>query len=899
MKQKIFHTLLLLINFSFIYAQQNIKGKLSDTLGNPISNASVLLKYNQNNKPETKFTLVNPDGTYNFMLIEGATAAYLQCIALGYQTQTVSVQPSKNNYDFVLKPSTVLLKPVNITEKQPVKQKNDTTTFLVDAYSKKNEQTVEDLIKRMPGMDVDKQGNIKYNGKIIDRVLIEGDDLFETNFKMLTKNLSADMIEKIQAIENYNDNPLLSGLGKTDKQILNLQLKKDRLLNVNGNVNLNSGLPLAKFEGRLNLISITPNLKGLLLGAANNVGSNPFTILALNPTNSQQRFNLNDNIPIQTNTPIVSLPYLYYNGIDINRNNFNNAKIGSANFMLKPTKKTELKLMTYLIADDNKQSQNKNTIFSIDNLPPIIFNETNNLNKKQFYQTYSLSLTYKPNKNEQIKYVGKLGINTNAQESFSNLITGNLHQNLDEKNSNTEQRIEYTNRLGNDLALNLEFLNYYSKNPQILELNPANYSNFFPPNSNSNEMVYQDADIPLNQFAFNARLISKIKGHVATFNTGYNHIRRDFNTLLYALNNHNRETSNGFGGKYDNLIQNFYIDGSYDWELAKKFSIILNSTYTVEQYKLKNTIEKTELINEAYDYLQNKLTLKFKTEKSGSVNFQYSNNLNLPIITDVLPVYWLSDYKTFSRGAGAFTKRNGNTLSLNYAIADYYNIRMLSYTGLIYSTNSTNYINSLRFTPFYQINNKNITSSYYPNYVTYARVEKYIDYLKGNFIVDLNSVWTKLASISNGIENTIRINSTTIQTGYKSGFKSWLNFDLSTTLRLNKQSITTLSKSSLNTKNFENRLALYLIPNDSFNIELDAEQYILPVNRTHKSLLFFDVKARYQLKNKNWSFNFSALNILNNKNLSFDTLSQSQFSTQTYNLVPNIFMVGAYHRFTL
>jgi hypothetical protein len=898
-KQKVLFTSLLFFSFSFVCAQQNIIGKLRDTLGMPIANASVLLKYSLNNNPQTKFTLANADGTYKLIVIAGAQNPTLQCIALGYQSQTITINTTQNNYNFVLKPSATLLKPVNITAKQPVKQKNDTTTFLVDAYSKKNEQTVEDLIKRLPGMDVDKEGNIRYNGKSIERVLIEGDDLFERDFKMLTKNLSADMVEKIQAIDNYNDNPLLAGLGKTDKQILNLQLKKDRLLNINGNVNLNAGLPLTNFDRKLNLISITPNLKGILLGAANNIGTNPFTILGIAPPNIQQRFNLEDNILAQTNPSLVNVPYLYYNGIDLNRNNFNNAKIGSANFIFKPTKKTELKLMAYWVADNNRQEQHKNTLFTIHDLPTIISDETNRLTKKQFYQAYTLTLTSRPNKNEQIKYVGKLGYTSVEQKAVSTLISGDLQQNLDEKSNSTQQRIEYTNRLGKETALDIELLYNFSQNPQNLIIASPNYHEFFPSNSTDKEIVYQDTDIPLNQFSVNTRLIGKLYNQIITFNTGYNYIKRNFNTHLYTLANQDPNTINGFGGNYNNLVQNIYIDGAYDWEFNKNLSLTLNSTYTIEQYSLKNKLENSDIINESYNYLQNKFTLKYKTEKSGTINFQYSNNLNLPILSDILPVYWLSDFKTFSKGAGAFIKRNGNTFSFNYSIADYYSTRLLAYTGFIYSTKSNNYINNLLFTPSYQINSKAISNNNYPNYVAYARLEKYVDYLKGNFIIDLNSFWVKLVGISNNIKNTTDINSTTLKTGYKSGFKGWFSFDLNTTLRLNRQSVLVKEKYYSNTKNFENRLALYLILNDNFNIEFDAEQYILAVNKAYKSLMFLDIKARYQLKKKDWSFNFSALNILNNKSLSFNSISQNQFSTQTYNIVPHIFMLGAYHRFTL
>jgi len=93
-----------------------------------------------------------------------------------------------------------------------IKKRLDTTTFKASAFTKGNEQVVEDLLKNIPGVTVEEDGTIKVGNKAIEKVMVDGDDFFEKGYKLLTKNLNADAVENVQVYERYSNNKLLKGI---------------------------------------------------------------------------------------------------------------------------------------------------------------------------------------------------------------------------------------------------------------------------------------------------------------------------------------------------------------------------------------------------------------------------------------------------------------------------------------------------------------------------------------------------------------------------------------------------------------------------------------------------------------------------------------------------------------
>jgi hypothetical protein len=109
----------------------------------------------------------------------------------------------------------------------------------------------------------------------VEKVMIEGDDLFNQNYTIGTRNIRADMIDKIQAIDRYQDNPLFKGISESERMVLNLTIREDKKYKISGSTTTGAGFGgRARGQTHINLISITKKSKSYILGNANNTGNN-------------------------------------------------------------------------------------------------------------------------------------------------------------------------------------------------------------------------------------------------------------------------------------------------------------------------------------------------------------------------------------------------------------------------------------------------------------------------------------------------------------------------------------------------------------------------------------------------------------------------------------------------
>ena len=116
-----------------------------------------------------------------------------------------------------------------IVEAPPVTIKEDTVEYRADAFKVKENAVVEDLLKKLPGVTVDKDGNITAQGKSVTKVRVNGKDFFGGDPKTATRELPANIVDKVQIIDDYGDQATVSGIKDgTPEKVLNLQLKKDK-----------------------------------------------------------------------------------------------------------------------------------------------------------------------------------------------------------------------------------------------------------------------------------------------------------------------------------------------------------------------------------------------------------------------------------------------------------------------------------------------------------------------------------------------------------------------------------------------------------------------------------------------------------------------------------------------
>jgi hypothetical protein len=236
---------LFLLLFGFTVSAQNISGSLADTTNKKtIANAvvavlkpvdSTLYKFVRTDK-DGAFDLKNiPAGKYILMITHPSYADLLDDITVGAEGLQLK--------DISIIPKSKLLQELIIKSGSPMRIKGDTTIFTADSFKVSANANVEELLKKLPGIQVDKNGQIKAMGETVEKVLVDGEEFFGDDPGMAIKNLRADAVKEVQVYDKKSDQAEFTGIddGKTQKTI-NLKLKDDKKHGYFGKIDLAGGL---------------------------------------------------------------------------------------------------------------------------------------------------------------------------------------------------------------------------------------------------------------------------------------------------------------------------------------------------------------------------------------------------------------------------------------------------------------------------------------------------------------------------------------------------------------------------------------------------------------------------------------------------------------------------------
>ncbi len=243
--KKIF-TLIVFIALPFLVFSQSslsITGSVKTKDGSKLTGASVVL-YALNTKDSLKkstddrgnFSFVNLDpGFYSVVVTYVGYDGYQKLKDLTGNTGEVKWE------EIILQPGTGMLSNFTL-EAQKVQIKEDTVSYVVDSTMYRKNDNVETMLKNLPGVQVDKDGTITAQGKQVTKVKVNGKDFFGGDVTTATRELNADMVDRIQIIDDYGDQAAFTGIKDGDpSKTLNIQLKKDKNKGIFGNVSAGKG----------------------------------------------------------------------------------------------------------------------------------------------------------------------------------------------------------------------------------------------------------------------------------------------------------------------------------------------------------------------------------------------------------------------------------------------------------------------------------------------------------------------------------------------------------------------------------------------------------------------------------------------------------------------------------
>ncbi len=276
--------LLFVLTASNSFAQKFLlRGQVTDTLSSAMPSATVMLM-NPKDSSLVNFSATDNRGFFEMKNVSKGNYQ-IKVTFVGFAPVTKDLAVSEGNGPIIdigkmiLKPMSAELEALVVQgEKAPVTVKRDTIEFNAGSFKTKANANVEDLLKRMPGMDVQSDGTIRAQGEQVQRVTVDGREFFGRDPKLATRNLPADAVEKVQVFDKKSDQATFTGIddGQREKTI-NLELKEEKRNGAFGNLMAGAGTN-DRFQGKASVNRFSKGKQLSFLGMGNNVNEQGFSI---------------------------------------------------------------------------------------------------------------------------------------------------------------------------------------------------------------------------------------------------------------------------------------------------------------------------------------------------------------------------------------------------------------------------------------------------------------------------------------------------------------------------------------------------------------------------------------------------------------------------------------------
>jgi len=330
------------------WSQVVIDGTVWDKEGkSPLQDVAIKASYEGNRQIAT-FTFTDNGGHYKLAFPESKTGSNvtIHYSILGFTSaeitvplQAATINQSLSHEEFALK---------EVTVKAPsISSSGDTINYNVTSFLSPSDRNIEDVLKKLPGINVQSNGNLEYMGRPINKFYIEGLDMLGGNYNMITQNISPDQIASIQVYENHQPVRLLKGIDFTDQAGLNLTLKNKRMTRPVGYLTLGAGYDESDLLHEAGLFGFMANSKTQYLSTlkTNNAGEKLSDNL-----NGYANTSLSH---VKIGTIIKALPFNVPTIVN-DRKPKASSDMGSVNIIRKLKEETQLRLnLTYHHDEDN------------------------------------------------------------------------------------------------------------------------------------------------------------------------------------------------------------------------------------------------------------------------------------------------------------------------------------------------------------------------------------------------------------------------------------------------------------------------------------------------------------------------------------------------------------------
>ncbi len=885
-QSKLISFVIFLFASQILCAQTTVSGKISDAFSKAgLENVSIISKKGE---VVLAYTYSSKDGRYSLKIPTNDSIS-LTFNSLGYNPQSKLILPSAKNsvvtMDIELTQQTEQLEAVIIENDPPIDVQKDKIIFSTKYFTNGTEASVEDLLRKIPGLNIDDQGNILIGNQEVEKVMIENDDFFGKGYKLLTKNMPAFPVEKVEVLQHYSNNELLKGIENSNKVALNLKLNDNAKRVWFGNIS--AGLGNRNFyKAKGNLMNFGKNAKYYLLGNISNIGES--TISDIDKILYDQYSDEAGYIGEDEKLGKITTLSAYTPNIDNERTNFNKDKLISLNAIFSPSDKIKIKPLFFVNYDNQlfyrtyKEHVNTETI-------QFSNSEQYKLNSKALTLSGKLHMKFTLSEHETLNSITNYNSIDNTNKANLVFNTKPILEHLKSNRNRFDQNIIYTNKFKEQKAFILSGRYIHEDSPEDFTVNQFTYHNLFPDITAANQ-VYQRNKSQMSFAGINGLLMLKgDNGNLLELELG-NTYRSD------KLNSHFIIQTQQDSLISPNAYQNQSRYNTNDLYAKGKYSIDLNTisvTGGIEVHQLFNhlTEQSTEHRNQVL-YINPNINIDWELNKDNSLLFSYELTKNNVGILDIYSNYILTGFRSFDRGLGDIQQLNASRASLFYQFGNWAD-SFFANASVIYIKNhdflSTNTILSQDViqTEKLLIKNRNLLT-------TSSQLNYYFKSLSVNLKAKLGYSQSNYKNVIN--HSALRsISSSSYRYGFeiRSSFTGLFNFHIGTIWQNHEMNADSES-------NYTDQQAFFninLLFSSKFDLSLQSNYYYFGNLEKDKTYTFLDIKANYALIKDKLSLQLEGKNLLNTDQFRTYNISDIGTSVTSYRLLPRMVLLNVKYRF--
>lgn len=671
---------LLLTSFALQAQRYDLVGTLlADETSQPLEAATIML-LSAKDSALVSFGRSNEKGFFEIKSVSNKDGYLLRITYVGYQVydQQIPASIAENPYNVgtirMQLLSTILQEATVKAEHIPVQIKKDTIEFNAQAFKTQENDDVEALLKKLPGVEIGSDGNVTAQGQQVQRLFVDGKEFFGNDPKIALKNLPAKAIDKVQVFDKKSDQAVFSGIDDgVREKTLNLTLKKDHKKGLFGTASAGYGTD-ERYEGRLSVNRFREDEQLSIVAMGNNTNKQGFSVQDyMSFTGMTRNMGRGGAVRIQINSDDSDLPLDFGN----NNNGFTTTWAGGLNFgNTFNNKKTEVTGSYFFNnADRFVESDRVTQNFLANNT----FTENKNSSGTNLNTSHRLNLTvdHKIDSLNSLKLTTRLGYSESERNSQS------FGQTLGQDNSLRNESTNRTLSEGNGTNLNSELIwrHRFNKKGRTLSttftlgLNDSkrdgeqeSVNRFFTePNAGLDSIMQTNLqDNNTFNYGANASFTEPLgKRKYLEFNYAFNQNNNDQNREVYDINNGERFFNNGLSNKFDNTTS--YHRGGTNFKINKtdwNFNLGLQVQQTELDGKL--LLQDVNIRRSFTNLLPN---IRFSKEFTSTKNLRldYETSVNEPSIDQLSPVIDNSDPLNISVGNPSLRPEYAHRVSANYS----------------------------------------------------------------------------------------------------------------------------------------------------------------------------------------------------------------------------------------